>query len=68
MNYKDFGKKGENLSDKEAVLRLIDNILGIRKDEVPFRRHLGSTIEDYLYEPYTFATSMLLMSAIKRES
>lgn len=65
--YRDLSLKGNRVLDHDAVLNMVQNILAVRINEIPFRRHLGSTLETYLFMPFTFSTSMLLMGAIKQD-
>ena len=63
----DITKKGNIVTDRDAAYVKIDNALSVMRNEIPFRRHLGSTLEEYLFMPFTFSTSKLLIQAVKRE-
>lgn len=62
--YSDISLSGKNLSDIDSVMASIDNILKTRIGERPFNRDFGSRLEDYLFEPYTFSVSRLILSEI----
>lgn len=62
--YSDLSLSGKNLTDIESVIASIDNILKTRIGERPFNRDFGSRLEDYLFEPYTFSVSRLILSEI----
>lgn len=62
--YSDISLSGKNLSDIDSVVASIDNILKTRIGERPFNRDFGSRLEDYLFEPYTFSVSRLILSEI----
>jgi phage baseplate assembly protein W len=65
--YKDVNKNDSSLVyDVDAVKGYINNVLNTKKGELPFKRRLGTDLEKYLFQPYTFVTLKLLESEIKR--
>lgn len=64
IKYADLALKGRNPTNIEAVMNGIRTILHTRVGERMFDRRFGSRIEDYLFEPYTFVTSRLILSEI----
>lgn len=63
--YADLSKTGTNLTDVDAVLDAISNIIHTRVGEVPHKREFGSNIENYLFHPYSFIVSKLILSDLK---
>jgi len=64
IKYSDLALKGKNVINIDAVMNGIRTILHTRIGERMFDRQFGSRIEDYLFEPYTFVTTRLILSEI----
>jgi phage baseplate assembly protein W len=64
VKYSDIGLTGNPSVNVEAVLQGIRTILHTRIGERMFNRRFGSRLEDYLFEPYTFVTSRLILGEI----
>jgi phage baseplate assembly protein W len=64
VKYSDIGLKGNPIVNVDSVLQGIRNILHTRVGERMFNRRFGSRIEDYLFEPFTFVTSRLILGEI----
>lgn len=62
--YSDISRSGGNLVDVTAVIDAVRNILLTRVGEHPFNREFGSYIEDYLFEPFSFSTSRMILSEV----
>jgi hypothetical protein len=67
MDIIDISHKAVKVTDRDAAWVKIHNALSVQKYEVPFRRHLGTTLETFLFMPFSFSTGILLLQAIKRE-
>ena len=64
VKYSDLPIKGKSVTNIDSVLQGIGTILHTRVGERMFNRRFGSRIEDYLFEPFTFVTSRLILSEI----
>jgi len=63
--YSDLSKKGPIVTDAVDISNSVENILSTKKGERIFDRNFGSHIEDYLFEPYSFATSRFILADVK---
>ena len=64
IKYSDLSLKGKSLQNIDSVVQAIDNIIHTRVGERLFNRDFGSRIEDYLFEPFTFAVSRMIYSEL----
>jgi len=62
--YSDIAIKGDNLINHDSVMQGIHNILHTRVGERIFNRKFGSRIEDFLFEPFTFLTTRMILSEL----
>ena len=67
MEYKDLSREDtSSIVDAEALFQYIQNVLGIYKGEIPFKRNFGCNIEEYLFEPYSFINLKFIESEVRR--
>lgn len=62
LKYGDLSQVGANLKNQSAPIQAVVNILNTRIGEDPFNRLFGCRIEDYLFEPFSFSISRLILS------
>jgi len=62
--YSDISLIGENLINHDAVMQGVYNIIHTRVGERLFNRNFGSAIEDFLFEPFTFLTTRMILSEL----
>lgn len=63
--YTDISKTGPNLTNVNAALEGVRNIIHTRVGEIPHNRLFGSRVEDFLFEPYSFVVSRLIFTELK---
>jgi len=64
IKYADMSLSGSNLINADSVLASINNILSTRVGERLHNRKFGSRLEDFLFEPFSFTVSKLIMAEI----
>jgi len=64
IKYSDMSLSGPNIKEYDSVLASINNILSTRVGERLNNRKFGCRLEDYLFEPFSFTVSKLILSEV----